>query len=117
MTFSPGATYDLIVWSGAELFVILVCGSIPPLKTLWDRFIAKQGYMTYGNKSAVGAMTPSNYNRSRLQSQPKRTLDSSDSDTQGLSANQIHAMTNIEVIHTKADTHVDPYQRDRSMMV
>lgn len=36
-----GSTYDLDVWSGAELFVIIVCGSIPPLKILWDRYVRK----------------------------------------------------------------------------
>ncbi|KAL9120674.1 MAG: hypothetical protein Q9187_002773 [Circinaria calcarea] len=44
------ATYNLIVWSGAELFVIIVCGSIPPLKTFWDRFVAKKGYLSYGSR-------------------------------------------------------------------
>ncbi|MCJ1236912.1 hypothetical protein MMC14_004895 [Varicellaria rhodocarpa] len=36
------ATYDLVVWSGAEIFVIIVCGSVPPLKPLWDRYVAKK---------------------------------------------------------------------------
>jgi hypothetical protein len=38
-------TYNLIVWSGSELFVLIFCGSIPPLKGLWDRLFGKStGY-------------------------------------------------------------------------
>lgn len=29
-------TYNLFVWSSAELFVIIVCGSVPPIKPLYD---------------------------------------------------------------------------------
>ncbi|KAL9045812.1 MAG: hypothetical protein Q9214_001212, partial [Letrouitia sp. 1 TL-2023] len=29
--------YDMVVWSGAEDFVIILCGSAPTLKPLWDR--------------------------------------------------------------------------------
>ncbi|KAF7912152.1 uncharacterized protein EAF01_001173 [Botrytis porri] len=36
------ATYYLFVWSGAEAFILIVCGSIPPLKFLWDRYISKK---------------------------------------------------------------------------
>lgn len=35
----PGKSYNLDVWSGSELFVIIICGSVPPLKVLWDRYI------------------------------------------------------------------------------
>jgi hypothetical protein len=31
-----GNQYDLVVWSGSEIFAIIVCGSIPPSKPLWD---------------------------------------------------------------------------------
>ena len=31
-----GETYNLYAWSGSELFVIMVCGSIPPIKPLYD---------------------------------------------------------------------------------
>lgn len=34
-------TYNLVVWSGAETFVIIVCGSVPPLKTLWSKYVSK----------------------------------------------------------------------------
>lgn len=36
-----GVTYNLVVWSGAEDFIIIVCGSVPTLKPLWDRYITK----------------------------------------------------------------------------
>lgn len=34
-------TYNLVVWNGAEDFVIIVCGSVPVLKPLWKRYIIK----------------------------------------------------------------------------
>ena len=37
-------TYDLLVWSGSELFVLICCGSIPTLKPLWDRYISQKNY-------------------------------------------------------------------------
>ena len=37
-------TYDLIVWAGSELFILVFCGSIPMLKPLWDRYIVRHQY-------------------------------------------------------------------------
>ncbi|ESZ98102.1 hypothetical protein SBOR_1481 [Sclerotinia borealis F-4128] len=42
-------TYDLLVWSGSELFVIIVCGSIPPLKPYWDRWVSGKTPTAYGS--------------------------------------------------------------------
>lgn len=36
-----GETYNLVVWNGAEDFVIIVCGSVPVLKPLSKRYIIK----------------------------------------------------------------------------
>ncbi|KAM3071006.1 hypothetical protein ACMFMG_009912 [Clarireedia jacksonii] len=44
-------TYDLLVWSGSELFVIIVCGSIPPLKPFWDKYVTGKS-PTYGSSGA-----------------------------------------------------------------
>ena len=49
-------TYDLILWAGSELFVLVFCGCVPPLKPLWDRHIRKKnpapsGYEAYGSSS------------------------------------------------------------------
>ena len=35
--------YELIIWSGTENFVVLFCGSVPPLKPLFDRLGGKGG--------------------------------------------------------------------------
>ena len=40
-------TYNLFVWSGAELFVIIVCGSIPPIKPLYDLVFRKNHRSDY----------------------------------------------------------------------
>ncbi|RAL68231.1 hypothetical protein DID88_008934 [Monilinia fructigena] len=45
-------TYDLLVWSGSELFVIIVCGSIPPLKPYWDRYVSGKNPTSYGSGPA-----------------------------------------------------------------
>ena len=29
-------------WTGAEACVMIVCGNVPPLKPLWDRFVTKK---------------------------------------------------------------------------
>ncbi|KAF7902746.1 hypothetical protein EAF00_002649 [Botryotinia globosa] len=57
-------TYDLLVWSGSELFVIIVCGSIPPLKPYWDRFVSGKNPGSYGS--------PDNSYNSHLSSLPTR---------------------------------------------
>jgi len=36
------ATYDLFIWNGVEVFLLIVCGSIPPLKILWDRGVQRK---------------------------------------------------------------------------
>ena len=39
-------TYNLIVWAGSELFILVFCGSVPPLKPLWDRYVSGKAYVT-----------------------------------------------------------------------
>ncbi|QSZ29483.1 hypothetical protein DSL72_003997 [Monilinia vaccinii-corymbosi] len=59
-------TYDLIVWSGSELFVIIVCGSIPPLKPYWDRYFSGK------NPTSCGSGHDNSNNNSRLSSYQTR---------------------------------------------
>ncbi|KAF7863820.1 hypothetical protein EAF04_006785 [Stromatinia cepivora] len=54
-------TYDLLVWSGSELLVIIVCGSIPPLKPYWDRCVS-------GKKPTIYGSGPGNSHNSHLSS-------------------------------------------------
>ncbi|KAK0515842.1 hypothetical protein JMJ35_001876 [Cladonia borealis] len=47
-------TYNLYVWSASELFVIMTCGSIPPIKSLYDHFFGSKkhhrtGYTPYND--------------------------------------------------------------------
>jgi hypothetical protein len=35
-------TFDLYLWTSAEIFLVIVCGSIPTLKPLWDRFVGSK---------------------------------------------------------------------------
>jgi hypothetical protein len=51
-------TYNLFVWSSAELFVIIVCGSVPPIKPLYD-MIFHHNRMRTGYGSTAG--TQNNY--------------------------------------------------------
>ncbi|KAK3390661.1 hypothetical protein B0H63DRAFT_121401 [Podospora didyma] len=41
-------SYDIQVWTGAECFVMMVSGNIPPLQLLWDRFVSKKLDSSYG---------------------------------------------------------------------
>lgn len=53
--------YDLILWSGTENFVVLFCGSIPPLKPLWDRARAKGGILASLHISRGGTQHTEDY--------------------------------------------------------
>ncbi|KAF5131100.1 hypothetical protein E5D57_007449 [Metarhizium anisopliae] len=48
-------TYELYVWSASELFVIIVCGSVPPIKPVYDYILGKpptsSAYANYGSGS------------------------------------------------------------------
>ncbi|KAK7744117.1 hypothetical protein SLS53_003638 [Cytospora paraplurivora] len=47
------SAYDVEMWTGAEAFVMMVCGNIPPLQPLWDSKIS-------GSRKVHG---PSSYER------------------------------------------------------
>ncbi|KAI0594613.1 hypothetical protein F4775DRAFT_426977 [Biscogniauxia sp. FL1348] len=49
-------TFDLYIWTGSEIFLIIVCGSIPTVKPLWDRFSGMK--MSTGK----GSYLPSSHN-------------------------------------------------------
>ncbi|KAI1147617.1 hypothetical protein F4825DRAFT_436833 [Nemania diffusa] len=36
------AGYELYAWTSAEIFILHFCASIPPLKPIWDRYIARK---------------------------------------------------------------------------
>ena len=42
MLTGKGESYNIEAWTGAEAFVMIVCGNVPPLKPLWDRFVTKK---------------------------------------------------------------------------
>ncbi|RWA07280.1 hypothetical protein EKO27_g7834 [Xylaria grammica] len=46
------SAYDIQAWTGAEAFVMILCGNIPPLLPLWDRFISHKLGSSYGRRSA-----------------------------------------------------------------
>ncbi|KAM7214601.1 hypothetical protein V8F06_010000 [Rhypophila decipiens] len=39
--------YGIQMWTGAEAFVMILCGNIPPLQILWDRFITHKVDSSY----------------------------------------------------------------------
>ncbi|GLA03608.1 hypothetical protein AnigIFM60653_003244 [Aspergillus niger] len=51
------STYDLDVWSASELFVIIVCGCIPPMRPIFVRYFgSKEDFKGYGyNLSGYGS--------------------------------------------------------------
>ncbi|KAJ8133452.1 hypothetical protein O1611_g161 [Lasiodiplodia mahajangana] len=36
------AGYELYAWTSAEIFILHICASIPPLKPIWDRYIVRK---------------------------------------------------------------------------
>jgi hypothetical protein len=38
----PGGEYKVTIWSISETWVIIVCGSLPGMKPLWDRYITNR---------------------------------------------------------------------------
>jgi len=54
-------TFQLFIWVSVEITIIILCGSVPAMKPLWDRFISQgrfgntnssQRYWRYGSKSS-----------------------------------------------------------------
>lgn len=35
-------TFELYMWSSAEVSLIIICGSVPTIKPLWDRFVSRK---------------------------------------------------------------------------
>lgn len=48
------AMYNPIIWSGSENFVVLFCGCVPPLKSLWDRYFARSSSISGSWRSCSG---------------------------------------------------------------
>lgn len=54
-------TYNLIVWAGSELFVLIFCGSVPPIKPVWDRYVIGKNFNTtnkYGYTGGSSKLNP-----------------------------------------------------------
>ncbi|KAI1407193.1 hypothetical protein F5Y13DRAFT_206546 [Hypoxylon sp. FL1857] len=65
------ATYQLFAWASAEIFVIILCGSVPTLKPLWNRvFSQKRSKLTpqsftYGQYSFEPGSSNSRFRKSK----------------------------------------------------
>ena len=102
-----GESYNIEAWTGAEAFVMIVCGNIPPLKPLWDRFVTKKLDSNY---------TPINYNMkispSKLTSTSKTSSSGENThiftsqhgnwsqDSPQLGEPRIRAVTDIDVVRS-----------------
>lgn len=70
MLIFQGESYNIEAWTGAEAFVMIVCGNVPPLKPLWDRFVTKKLDSSYA---------PINYNMKNYHSKLSSTVKTSSS--------------------------------------
>ena len=77
-------TFDVMCWAGAELLVIIVCGSIPTLKPLYDHYLKgkrfSKWYASFGStfRSRGGSTMRSGYkDPAGSSSSPLNTLSSS----------------------------------------
>lgn len=50
-----GSAYDIQMWTGAEAFVMIFCGNIPPLQPLWDRYVTHKLDASYGRTPLKGS--------------------------------------------------------------
>lgn len=71
-----GVTYNLVVWSGAEDFVIIVCGSVPTLKPLWDRYVSKTKSRHFSRMSTYRASDPESKGVNGIEVSTDITVDS-----------------------------------------
>ena len=98
-----GATYNLVIWSGSEIFVIIVCGSVPPLKPLWDRYVLKKpvgrsgAYQYNSQVTGYAMMPPHTKNITSVSSTAGHRFLGTDK----FGSDEIAATTDIEIISTK----------------
>ena len=77
-------TYNLFVWSGSELFLIIVCGSVPPIKPLYDMIFKKNriragyGYTNSRNNYPTKYSQKSNSSERPLESSDRNFVNLSD---------------------------------------
>lgn len=48
------ATYDLYIWACTEILLTIVCGSVPAVKPLYDRYISQKSVRSYGSSYEAG---------------------------------------------------------------
>ncbi|KAM0800903.1 hypothetical protein BDR22DRAFT_907498 [Usnea florida] len=84
-------TYDIEAFTGAEAFVMIICGNIPPLKPLWDRFVTKKLDSNY---------TPIEYNKETYHSKLPSTAKTSSNDSPPLNEPVIKTVTDIDVVRS-----------------
>jgi hypothetical protein len=100
------------MWTGAEAFVMIFCGNIPPLQPLWDRYVTHKLDSSYGRTPLKGSggynggsrpSTGKSRWRTNLLSSAKQSLRTNNSETdhplpmQSPPMGQIATTTNIEV--------------------
>lgn len=49
------SAYEIQAWTGAEAFVMMLCGNIPPLLPLWERFVSRKLDSSYHRKILPGS--------------------------------------------------------------
>lgn len=58
------------MWSGAELFVIILCGSVPPIKPVYDYLLGKPKNRRANNSGYGGFTSNTSYIRSSSRTSP-----------------------------------------------
>ncbi len=86
-----GVNYPLTVWNGSEVFIIIICGSMPALKVLWDRYV-KKTRQAPSKKNEYIEMMGSSRDETTLRTASPSTLAKGDGQ-----ASQIIATTRIEI--------------------
>ncbi|OAA33221.1 integral membrane protein [Moelleriella libera RCEF 2490] len=109
------STYQLYVWSGVELFVIILCGSVPPVKPVWDILRGKPRIstvtVTSNGRRESDLSTPSNKIKPRRNSD--RSISAIDDEIElqapvvaGDAASERSATSSLH-LHPRQDNEVD----------
>ncbi|OTA83407.1 hypothetical protein M434DRAFT_36772 [Hypoxylon sp. CO27-5] len=88
VTDITGGLYNTLVWFGVEAMLIVVCGSVPSLHPLWERFVKRpqRGYSSQG--SSYKPWSSNRGKASRLESREERssTADNESTNPSDISA-------------------------------
>lgn len=108
-----GETYELFIWSGAELFVIIFCGSVPGIKPVYDHFFGTPKVSTANATGYSGFPSSSSYLRGGSKTRPAETFNSREDEElelypPGVGSDVISAQSTSHSLHSLGASTYSP---------